>query len=164
MRGEGLTVAEAAEILGTTPQTVRTLLRTGELSGHKRLQGTKRYVWEVTPDGIDEFLSHYGRLDGHRRSRAAREQAPAESPVPPEAPAPPPEPLSHPDSPAFAAPEPVDRRPFVLRPRGRATVVVLVLGVPLLVLHAAARIAPDALWFHELGQTDVFTRVLVTKL
>ena len=34
------------------------------------------------------------------------------------------------------------RRPFVLRPRGRATVVVVVLGVPLLIAYGAARVLP----------------------
>ena len=55
-------------------------------------------------------------------------------------------------------------RPFVLRPRGRATVVVVMLGVPLLIAYGASRILPDALWFDELGQTDVLRRVLAAKL
>ena len=33
---DDLTVAEAAEALGTSPQTVRALLRKGELAGRKR--------------------------------------------------------------------------------------------------------------------------------
>ena len=41
---DDLTVAEAANALGTSPQTVRALLRTGELSGRKSEWGS-RYVW-----------------------------------------------------------------------------------------------------------------------
>jgi uncharacterized membrane protein (UPF0182 family) len=52
----------------------------------------------------------------------------------------------------------------VLRPRGRATVVVVVLGVPLLLAYGTARILPDALWFNELGQADVFRRVLIARV
>ena len=54
-------------------------------------------------------------------------------------------------------------RPFFLRPRGRATVVVVVLGLPLLLAYASAQILPDALWFDELGQLDVFRRVAAAK-
>ena len=68
MRG-GLTVAEAADALGTSPQTVRALLRKGQLRGEQRPWGS-RYVWEVSPEGLEEFLSQYGRLDGRRRSPA----------------------------------------------------------------------------------------------
>jgi uncharacterized protein len=57
-----------------------------------------------------------------------------------------------------------DQRPFVLRPRGRATVFLVVLGVPLLPGYAAARILPGALWFDELGQADVFRRVAVARV
>ena len=145
MRREVLSVAEAAEALGTSPQTVRTLLRKGELAGEKRAWGS-RYVWEVSSDGLDDFLSVHGRLDGHRRQ--------ARHP-------------SEPDPDSFDAlfqPAPPDRRPFVLRPRGRATVVVVVLGVPLLAVFVAARVLPDALWFQELGQVDVYSRTVTAQL
>ncbi len=144
-----LSVAEAASALGTSPQTVRTLLRTGELRGQKRLWGS-RSVWEVSQEGVDEFLATYGRLDGRRRVR-----------VPPEVLASPPGTIEPIDT-FLEAGEPA-RRPFVLRPRGRATVVVLLLGVPLLIAYAVARILPNALWFDELGQLDVFRRVVSAK-
>ena len=92
MRG-GLTVAEAAAALGTSPQTVRALLRKGQLRGEQRPWGS-RYVWEVSPEGLEEFLSQYGRLDGRRRSPAPppaaargggrpRDPAPATAVLPP---------------------------------------------------------------------------------
>ena len=168
MRDDALTVAEAAAALGTSPQTVRTLLRKGELRGRKRPLGA-RYVWEVSGAGVDEFLSAYGRLDGRRRSKLAMrpqqggdtavstdvvETRSVEADEQPRA-------ESAPDVPD---PPPSDRRPFVLRPRGRATVVVLLLGVPLCLAYVAARVFPGALWFDELGQVDVFGRTLAAKV
>ena len=126
---DDLTVAEAAATLATTPQTVRKLLRDGELRGRKQPWGS-RFVWVPSRKGLDEFLSQNGRLEGRRRGR-----------------------------PAPAAP----RRSFSVGPRGRATVIVLVLGVPLLVFYMSARILPDALWFHELGQLDVYRRIATVK-
>jgi len=186
MRGEDLSVTEAAEVLGTSPQTVRTLLRKGQLRGERYPWGS-RFVWKVSNDGLEEFLSEYGRLDGHRRPRVPP-AAPERADVPP--------PPSEPEQPETEQPETeqpeteqpevaqlplledeegatqeieetqepgVDRRPFVLRPRGRATVVVLVLGIPLLLMFVAARTIPDALWFDELGQRDVFERMVLAK-
>src|SRR5579862_4702779 len=71
-----MTVAEAANALGTSQQTVRTLLRTGELPGRRMPRGT-RHVWTVSAKGVAAFLSQYGRLDGRRRprSRIARLEA-----------------------------------------------------------------------------------------
>lgn len=149
MGGDDLTVPEAAAALGTSPQTVRALLRKGELRGRKTPWGN-RYVWVASQQSVDEFISEHGRLDGHRRNGPA---SPAPLPVEPGPPNPDPEPVP-----------PVRRRPFVLRPRGRAIVVVVVVGVPLLVAYAAARVLPDALWFDELGQSDVLRRVVVAKL
>jgi hypothetical protein len=126
---DDLTVAEAAAALGTSPQTVRKLLRVGELSGRKQAWGG-RFVWVPSRKGVDEFLSQYGRLEGRRRGW-----------------------------PRAAAP----RAPFFRGPRGRATVVVVVLGLPLLVVYVAAQILPDALWFHELGQLDVYRRIAAAK-
>src|SRR3954467_10236415 len=127
--GDDLTVAEAAAALGTSAQTVRTLLRDGELSGRKQAWGS-RFVWVPSRKGVDDFLSQYGRLEGHRRGRL---------------------------------PTDVPRAPFFLRPRGRATVVVVVLGLPLLVMYVSAQILPGALWFHELGQLDVYRRIVEAK-
>ncbi|MCW2764580.1 MAG: hypothetical protein JWO11_539 [Nocardioides sp.] len=41
---------------------------------------------------------------------------------------------------------------------------MVVLGVPLLLAYAAARILPGVLWFDELGQADVFGRVVAAKV
>src|SRR4051794_14324439 len=55
------------------------------------------------------------------------------------------------------------RRPFVLQARGRATVVVLVVGLPLVTAFVVAQLLPGALWFDELGQGDVFRRTIEAK-
>ncbi|WP_432476128.1 UPF0182 family protein [Nocardioides sp. GXQ0305] len=143
--GDGLTVAQAAEELGTSPQTVRALLRKGELDGRQRPWGS-RYVWEVSRPGLDEFLDRYGRLDGHRRQPRTT-PAPAAGAL---------------DS--LLAERPPAPRPFLLRPRGRATLVVVVAGLPLLVVWAGVRLLPDVWWFQEVGQADVLRRVLTAKL
>ena len=138
MRG-GLTVAEAAEALGTSPQTVRALLRKGQLRGEQRPWGS-RYVWEVSPEGLEEFLS---AVRAPRRApplaRAATRRRGASRgggscPGGRRRAAPPggltrAQPATTDDDRARTRRRP---RPFVLRPRGRATVVVVVLGVPLL--------------------------------
>ena len=167
---DDLTVAEAAEALGTSPQTVRALLRKGELAGRKRPWGS-RYVWVPSRAGVDYFLSVHGRLDGHRRRpviEAPAEEATAAVPPPAaEALAPPhsvPPELRTDTLLSFEAVERPALRPFVLRPRGRATVVVVVLGVPLLLAYGTARILPGALWFNELDQSDVFRRLLLARV
>jgi excisionase family DNA binding protein len=151
---DDLTVAEAADALGTSPQTVRKLLRDGELRGRRQPWGD-RFVWVPSRKGVSEFLSQYGRLDGHRRRRPATG-----------------EPRQIPDIPAPGAlesprPSPSDgrpvRRPWFLRPRGRAAVVVVALGGPLALVYASAQILPGALWFDELGQLDVFRRIAAAK-
>src|SRR3954465_9731761 len=126
---DDLTVAEAAAALETTPQTVRALLRNGDLRGRKQAWGS-RFVWVPSRKGVDEFLSQNGRLEGRRRGR------------PPPA---------------------VPQKPFFLGPRRRAAVIVVVLGFPLLVFYVWAQILPNALWFHELGQLDVYRRIAVAK-
>jgi uncharacterized membrane protein (UPF0182 family) len=57
----------------------------------------------------------------------------------------------------------VPRARFVLGPRRRATVVVVVLGFPLLVAYVSAQVVPDGLWFHQLGQLDVYRRIAAAK-
>src|SRR3954465_11531413 len=126
---DDLTVAEAAAALETTPQTVRALLRNGDLKGRKQAWGS-RFVWVPSRKGVDEFLSQHGRLEGRRRGRP---------------------------------PPPMPQKPFLLGPRKRATVIVVVLGFPLLVFYVSARILPDALWFHELGRLDVYGRIAAAK-
>src|ERR1700754_3673066 len=137
---DDLTVAEAAAALGTTPQTVRKLLRDGELSGRRQAWG-KRFVWVPSRKGVSEFLSQHGRLDGRRRPR----------------PKPPPLRLVPPPPPRPAP------TPRLGRPRARAAVMVVVLGVPLLAAYAVTRILPGALWFGELGELDVFRGVAAAK-
>src|SRR3954469_23521011 len=139
---DDLSVAEAADALGTSPQTVRRLLRDGELSGRRQPWGS-RFVWVPSRKGVGEFLSQHGRLDGRRREPPATVALPTVAPPAPPRPA---------------------RRPWVLRPRGRATVGVAALGLPLLLASASARILPGALWFHELGQLEVLERVAVAKV
>jgi uncharacterized protein len=179
---DDMTVDEAAQALGTTPQTVRALLRRGELRGRQRTWGS-RYVWVPSREGVEEFLAAYGRLEGRRRRKATvlpadvhAETAPAETAPAETAPAE----LAPPEfAPAELAPaEPVPTeamapapqsgrrsdRPFVLRVRGRATVVVVVLGVPMAVAYAGLRVLPDALWFHEVGQAAVYRGVLTARL
>jgi uncharacterized membrane protein (UPF0182 family) len=170
---DDVTVTEAAEALGTSPQTVRTLLRKGELRGRKQAWGS-RYVWVPSQKGVDEFLSQHGRLDGRRRRRRSTIARLAAHGPPSSltgggdtplitAPRGPPRP--HPDPCHYvSADAPPDRRPFFLRPRGRATVVVVVLGVPLVLAYLAAGIFADALWFDELGQLDVFGRMLAARI
>jgi uncharacterized membrane protein (UPF0182 family) len=67
-------------------------------------------------------------------------------------------------APLASARQPAARTtPWHRRPRGRAAVVVVVLGVPLLQAYVLARILPHALWFQELGQLDVFERTAAAK-
>jgi excisionase family DNA binding protein len=152
---DDLTVAEAADALGTSPQTVRRLLRDGELPGRRQPWGN-RFVWVPSRKGVDEFLSQNGRLDGRRRGRAATgELRTVPDITEPRALA------SPPPSPADARP---DRRPWFLRPRGRAALVVVVLGLPLLLFYVSAEILPAALWFDELGQLGVLRGIAGAKV
>jgi uncharacterized protein len=174
MRGD-LTVAEAALALGTSPQTIRTMLRKGQLPGRQRPWGS-RYVWEVSSTGLDAFLAEHGRLDGQRRTH--RVTAPGTQDVAIDVGtgawstelhvAPPPAedvaPAAEPVDVARVLPPAADTRPFVRRPRGRATVISVVLGVPLVAAHLVARTLPAALWFDEVRQGDVFTRSLLAQL
>jgi uncharacterized membrane protein (UPF0182 family) len=150
-----LTVDEAARALGTSPQTVRTLLRSSQLQGRKRPWGS-RYVWEVSGEGLETFLAEYGRLDGARRRPLSPPTAvmlpPGRELVPVEAPG------EGPDD------EDPDPRPWFVRPRGRAAVMSVALGCPLVVVYVVGRTLPDVLWFREVGQAEVFTRTLVAQL
>src|SRR3954468_13318453 len=134
---------EAAEALGTTPQTVRRLLRDGELRGRRQPWGD-RFEWVPSRNGVGEFLSQRGRLDGRRRRRPATGVLYAVPDITGRGALASPRP-----GPARARP---GRRPWFLRPRGRAAVVVVALGLPLVLVYASAQILPGALWFDELGQ------------
>jgi uncharacterized protein len=182
---DDLTVDEAADALGTTPQTVRTLLRKGELRGRKQPWGS-RFVWVPSQKGVDEFLSQNGRLDGRRRrplgsvavlhetvgpvTLATASQAPpigsAGSPLQDLPPARAPGALTPPphDPSRYASDRVAPaRRPFFLRARGRATVFLVVVGVPLILAYVVAHFLGDALWFNELGQLNAFGRIVVAK-
>jgi uncharacterized protein len=182
---EDLTVDEAANALGTSPQTVRTLLRKGELRGRKQPWGS-RYVWVPSRKGVDEFLSRNGRLDGRRRRRPPNpagldETAGAVTFTNSVQPAPngsariPLHDVRPADTSGAATPPQHDsyryagdhvasaRRPFFLRARGRATVFLVVVGVPLLLAYAVAHFLTDALWFNELRQLNVFGRTVAAK-
>jgi uncharacterized membrane protein (UPF0182 family) len=85
----------------------------------------------------------------------ARPRTAVTSPVEAPPPAPPRRPVEE-----LSAPP---RRADANRSLKRATVVLVALGIPLLVMFAALRILPDALWFHELGELDVFVRIQSTR-
>jgi uncharacterized protein len=179
---DDLTVAEAARALGTTPQTVRTLLRKGQLQGRKEPWG-HRFIWVPSRQGVNEFLSQNGRLDGRRRrhlgSATALEETTAAITVAttaqtstidgagaPTGYAPPVAERPAEDAPFLpdrAWDEPESARPFFVRPRGRATLFLIVVGVPLLLAYTAAHFFTGALWFDALGQLTVFRHTLAAK-
>lgn len=66
---DDMTVDAAARALGTSPQTVRTLLRNGELKGQKVPRGS-RHVWIPSRKGVSTFLSQHGRFEGRPRPRS----------------------------------------------------------------------------------------------
>jgi hypothetical protein len=70
---DAIRTSKAAGLLGTSAVTVRSLLKTGELSGRKRALG-KREVWEVDRASVEQFLALYGRFTGTRR--ASRKEPP----------------------------------------------------------------------------------------
>src|SRR6476469_7083717 len=124
---DDLTVAEAADALGTSPQTVRRLLREGKVRGRREPWGN-RFVWVPSRKGVAEFLSQYGRLDGRRRRRPATSGlhvAPDVAAT--SAPGLPRTGSAHAPRGAW--------RPWFLRPRGRATLVVVALGLPLVLVY-----------------------------
>ena len=183
---DDLTVEDAADALGTTPQTVRTLLRKGELRGRKQPWGS-RFVWVPSRKGVAEFLSQYGRLDGRRRrhpgSVAALDETveavtfattvqapPIDSAGTPSHELPPPPGVPGAVTPPRQAPyryEPerisTASRPFFLRARGRATVFLVVVGIPLLLASVAAHFFTDFLWFSEMGQLSVLGHTVEAK-
>jgi excisionase family DNA binding protein len=169
---DDLTVAEAAEALGTSKQTVRTLLRTGELQGRREPWG-RRYVWVLSRKGVDDFLSQNGRLDGRRRQQTRTVQTlddtatavtlstigqapPVGSPDAATLP-----PHDH-QAGGWNQPAP-DTRPFLLRARGRATAFLAVVGLPLVLVYVAGYFFTGALWFDEVGQLSVFGRTIAAK-
>lgn len=143
-----LSVAEAALALGTSARTVRAMLRSGTLTGASWSSGSQ-VTWVVHRESVESYLRAHGR-----------------SPVivfgPPVSPPP-----SNPPTqvaPPGAAPRGRWRLPWFLRVRGRATVIVLLVGVPALIAYLYARVAPGALWFEEMGQQDLFRRLVEARV
>jgi uncharacterized membrane protein (UPF0182 family) len=159
--GDDLTVAEAAEAIGTSPQTIRALLRKGELRGRKQALG-KRMVWVPSRQGVNEFLSEYGRLDGRRRSQAQTRLREKTVAIPQDtnrgAAAEVVRPLE------WASTGPSRDRRRLLRPRVRASIFIAAVGLPAIPLLVGAKVLPDALWFDEIGKLDVLRGVLVAKV
>lgn len=160
-------MAEAAEVLGTSPQTVRTLLRKGELRGHKRAWGA-REVWVVDEDSVVAFLEEFGRLDGGRRRPPKSPPPPVQTSAPPS-----PEPGSGADESHDLGwedlSEPVEvpasgSGPLLLRPRVRAAAVLVALGIPVLATYVSARVVPTSLWYAELGQQEMFRSLVAQRL
>lgn len=54
-----LTVKEAAEKLRCHPETVRELLRRGDLEGIKYSSAGRRGVWKISEKAIDAFLNRH---------------------------------------------------------------------------------------------------------
>jgi predicted ArsR family transcriptional regulator len=58
-----VSVAEAAQALGTTPPTVRKLLGAGTLTGEKEAHRS-RFHWKVHGKSVERFLSEHGSFPG----------------------------------------------------------------------------------------------------
>ena len=181
-------MAEAAEVLGTSPQTIRTMLRTGELRGSQRAWGS-RFVWEVDRDSVVALLDEFGKFNGRRRKpRPARDDPPrtaiAPGPAPAEAVPEAMEPTDtsrHIDTAPktsgsqdadfmqWSPAEPQrprsseDHRRLLLRPRFRALTIVVLLGLPALCAYAVARVMPTALWYAEVDQQEAFRTQLTAQ-
>lgn len=56
MGGGGLSSQQAADRLGLSVPTVRKLLESGRLAGHRRERGS-RFVWEIEPRSVDALAA-----------------------------------------------------------------------------------------------------------
>lgn len=63
-----MTTPEAAAALGTSAETIRTLIRDGLLTGRQNDRGW----WLVERRSVDDFLTEYGPLNGGRRGQVRR--------------------------------------------------------------------------------------------
>lgn len=61
-----MTTTEAAQGLGTSAETIRTLIRDGVLTGRQNDRGW----WLVDRSSVDAFLNEHGPLNGGRRRKA----------------------------------------------------------------------------------------------
>jgi len=52
-----LTVEQVAQMLGTSPETVKVLARRGELVGFKTGRGGKTSPWRFRPAQVDAFIA-----------------------------------------------------------------------------------------------------------
>jgi excisionase family DNA binding protein len=59
--GRLLTPGEAAEYLHVSPEQVRTLIRKGQMSANNVGAGTKRPLYRITQQALDDFLDHRWR-------------------------------------------------------------------------------------------------------
>lgn len=65
-----LTVRDVADVLATSPETVRSLISSGALSAY-RLSGA-RGPWRVTPDALDAYRTAQTKRDPWARTRPRR--------------------------------------------------------------------------------------------
>lgn len=62
---DGISTAEAARRLRTTPPTIRRLLEEGAIEG-QQLPQKNRFRWSISPDSVDSYLADHGKFPGVR--------------------------------------------------------------------------------------------------
>lgn len=62
---DGISTADAATRLGTTPPTVRRLLENGDLEGQRVPRGN-RFSWSISRKSVDSYLAEHGKFPGTR--------------------------------------------------------------------------------------------------
>jgi excisionase family DNA binding protein len=78
---DGVSTTDAAERLGTTRPTIRSLLERGVLAGTQMPRGGKRTAWIVDSDSLDEFVARHGRFDQKTQQRTGPRLAKLEADV-----------------------------------------------------------------------------------
>jgi hypothetical protein len=68
---DGVSTAEAARLLSTTPPTVRGLLESGDLHGRKINRGS-RFAWVIEEGSIHRYIAEHGKFTGERRAAKSR--------------------------------------------------------------------------------------------
>lgn len=74
--GRLLTPAEVAARLRVTPEQVRCLIRTGQLTAVNVGTGPRRPLYRITPDAVAEFLARRGQHAPAARPRPVRRLPP----------------------------------------------------------------------------------------
>jgi hypothetical protein len=69
---DALTPPQAAKVLGTTPEAVITLIRSGALKGSNVGRGNQRPRYRVTQDAIDTYLKSREVESSRKASKARR--------------------------------------------------------------------------------------------